>query len=70
MDESEEFVNYQNEIMAVLDGKDMSIIIPVLCNIVTGCFIAQDEPIDKVINYLNSGILHAYQRIDKERAVH
>jgi hypothetical protein len=56
--------------MEVLDGKDMSIVIPVLCNIVTGCFIAQEEPIDKVINYLNSGILHAYQRIDKERAVH
>jgi len=70
MDESQQFVNYQNEIMEVLDGKDMSVAIPVLLNIVMGAFIAQKEPIDNVLNYVNSGIFFAYQNIEDRKAVH
>ena len=70
MDESQQFVDYQNEIMEVLDGKDMSVAIPVLLNIVMGAFIAQREPIDNVLNYVNSGIFFAYQNIEDRKAVH
>ncbi len=70
MDEPQQFVDYQNEIMAVLDGKDMSVAIPVLLNIVVGAFIAQSEPIDNVLNYVNSGIFFAYQNIEDRKAVH
>jgi hypothetical protein len=70
MDESQQFVDYQNEIMEVLDGKDMSVAIPVLLNIVMGAFIAQKEPIDNVLNYVNSGIFFAYQNIEDRKAVH
>ena len=70
MDESQQFVDYQNEIMEVLDGKDMSVAIPVLLNIVMGTFIAQKEPIDNVLNYVNSGIFFAYQNIEDRKAVH
>jgi hypothetical protein len=70
MDEPQQFVDYQNEIMEVLDGKDMSVAIPVLLNIVMGAFIAQKEPIDNVLNYVNSGIFFAYQNIEDRKAVH
>ena len=70
MDESQQFVDYQNEIMEVLDGKDMSVAIPVLLNIVMGAFIAQREPIDNVLNYVNSGIFFAYQNLEDRKAVH
>jgi hypothetical protein len=70
MDESEKFIDYQNKVMTALDGMDMSIAIPVLLNIVTGAFIAQREPIDRVLNYINTGIFHAYENTDEERAVH
>jgi hypothetical protein len=70
MDESQQFVDYHNEIMEVLDGKDMSVAIPVLLNIVMGAFIAQKEPIDNVLNYVNSGIFFAYQNIEDRKAVH
>lgn len=70
MDESQQFVDYQNEIMEVLDGKDMSVAIPVLLNIVMGAFIAQKEPIDNVLNYVNSGIFFAYQNLEDRKAVH
>lgn len=70
MDESQQFVDYQNAVMEVLDGKDMSVAIPVLLNIVMGAFIAQKEPIDNVLNYVNSGIFFAYQNLEDRKAVH
>jgi hypothetical protein len=70
MDESEKYINYLNEIMEVLDGKDMSVAIPVLLHIVTGAFIAQNEPINDVLNYINTGIFNAYENVNEERAVH
>ena len=70
MDESEKFIDYQNKVMTALDGMDMSIAIPVLLNIVMGAFIAQKEPIDNVLNYVNSGIFFAYQNLEDRKAVH
>jgi len=70
MDESQQFIDYQNAVMEVLDGKDMRIAIPVLLNIVMCAFVAKKEPIDNVLNYINTGIFDAYEKMDEERAVH